>query len=74
MVDPRIITHPFGDKNFTSTLYYGADVRKSLMTLQAESIQCVVTSPPYWGLRDYGTGSWEGGDPSVATMSAVGMV
>lgn len=23
--------------------------------------RCVVTSPPYWGLRDYGTGRWEGG-------------
>lgn len=22
----------------------------------------MVTSPPYWGLRDYGTGMWEGGD------------
>ena len=22
--------------------------------IQGESIQCVVTSPPYWGLRDYG--------------------
>jgi DNA modification methylase len=21
-----------------------------------------VTSPPYWGLRDYGTGEWEGGE------------
>lgn len=27
------------------------------------SVQCVVTSPPYWGLRDYGTGTWQGGDP-----------
>ncbi len=26
-------------------------------------IDCVVTSPPYWRLRDYGTGSWDGGDP-----------
>jgi len=26
------------------------------------SVQCVVTSPPYWGLRDYGTATWEGGD------------
>ena len=26
-----------------------------------ESIDCVVTSPPYWGLRDYGTGEWIGG-------------
>lgn len=28
-----------------------------------ESVQCVVTSPPYYGLRDYGTAKWEGGDP-----------
>ena len=26
-------------------------------------MQTCVTSPPYWGLRDYGTGEWEGGDP-----------
>jgi DNA modification methylase len=26
------------------------------------SVQCIVTSPPFWGLRDYGTGTWEGGD------------
>ena len=24
--------------------------------LADESVQCVVTSPPYWGLRDYGIG------------------
>ena len=24
-----------------------------LPTLEAGSVQCVVTSPPYWGLRDY---------------------
>ena len=28
------------------------------------SIDCCVTSPPYYGLRDYGTGHWEGGDPN----------
>ena len=38
------------------------DVRKVLKTLDDESVQCVVTSPPYWGLRDYGTATWEGGD------------
>jgi DNA modification methylase len=27
------------------------------------SVQCCVTSPPYFGLRDYGTAKWEGGDP-----------
>ena len=30
------------------------DVREVLKTLDEESVQCVVTSPPYWGLRDYG--------------------
>jgi DNA modification methylase len=30
--------------------------------LPSKSVQCVVTSPPYWGLRDYGTAQWIGGD------------
>src|SRR5436309_7778609 len=30
--------------------------------MQAQSVQCCVTSPPYWGLRDYGTATWEGGN------------
>lgn len=32
-------------------------------TLPKESIQTCITSPPYYGLRDYGTSSWDGGDP-----------
>jgi DNA modification methylase len=27
-----------------------------------ESVHCCITSPPYFGLRDYGTGTWVGGD------------
>lgn len=30
------------------------DVRDMLRTLPSESVQCVVTSPPYFNLRDYG--------------------
>ena len=30
------------------------DVKEMLPTLAAESVQMCVTSPPYWGLRDYG--------------------
>lgn len=30
------------------------DVRKELRKLPAESVNCVITSPPYWRLRDYG--------------------
>ena len=38
------------------------NVFDKLKEIESESIQCVVTSPPYWGLRDYGTASWIGGD------------
>jgi DNA modification methylase len=30
------------------------DARRELKRLPSESVHCVVTSPPYWGLRDYG--------------------
>lgn len=40
------------------------DVRSCLKQLEDGSVQCVITSPPYWGLRDYGTATWEGGDPN----------
>jgi DNA modification methylase len=33
------------------------DCRDILPTLEAGSVQCCVTSPPYWGLRDYGISS-----------------
>lgn len=32
-----------------------------LSSLPDASVQCCVTSPPYFGLRDYGTATWEGG-------------
>jgi len=30
------------------------DVRKRLKEIPDQTVQCCVTSPPYWGLRDYG--------------------
>ena len=38
------------------------DCRQTLATLPDGSVQTCVTSPPYFGLRDYGTATWEGGD------------
>ena len=32
------------------------DCRDELKKMAAESVHCCVTSPPYWGLRDYGEG------------------
>lgn len=53
MIDPTYVHHVYGDRIFTSTLYYGQDVRKSLRDLPDNSVHCVVTSPPYFGLRRY---------------------
>ena len=39
------------------------DCRDVLKDIPDQTFNCVVTSPPYWGLRDYNTGTWEGGDP-----------
>ncbi|MDO4861105.1 MAG: site-specific DNA-methyltransferase [Eubacteriales bacterium] len=37
-----------------SSVIIESDAMKALQKLPAESVQCIVTSPPYWGLRDYG--------------------
>jgi DNA modification methylase len=36
-----------------ATIYHG-NVLDVLRELPASSVHCIVTSPPYWGLRDYG--------------------
>jgi DNA modification methylase len=38
------------------------DVRTAMQSIPDGSVQTCITSPPYWGLRDYGTGAWTGGD------------
>ena len=41
------------------------DVRKRLAELPENSINCVITSPPYFALRDYGHESQIGAEPTV---------
>lgn len=53
-----------GEEIVNSFRLLHGDVLQQLRTLPDQSVQCVVTSPPYWGLRDYGTARWEGGDAS----------
>jgi DNA modification methylase len=43
-----------------SVLLVQGDART--IPLADASVHCVVTSPPYYGLRDYQTGHWVGGD------------
>jgi DNA modification methylase len=40
------------------------DNRETLKRLPEQSVQTVVTSPPYWGLRDYGEGDQIGLEPT----------
>lgn len=40
------------------------DVFDVVPAMRPASAHCIVTSPPYWGLRDYQTATWAGGDPT----------
>lgn len=47
------------------------DVRDRLRSMPSDSVDCVVTSPPYWGLRDYGVEGQIGLEPTLAEHLAV---
>lgn len=47
------------------------DCRAVLQSLPDESVHCVVTSPPYWGLRDYGVDGQMGLEASLGEHIAV---
>jgi DNA modification methylase len=55
MIDPLTVIH--------------SDALSALRDVDGESVQTCVTSPPYWRLRDYGTGKWVGGDPECEHTS-----
>ncbi|MES2494615.1 MAG: site-specific DNA-methyltransferase [Pseudomonadota bacterium] len=48
----------------TVTIHVG-DVFDQLRLMQADSVDCAVTSPPYWGLRDYGVEGQIGLEPTL---------
>jgi len=41
------------------------DARNLIRQLPDDTIQCVVTSPPYWGVRDYGIDNQIGAEPDL---------
>lgn len=47
------------------------DVREQLSALPSEHFDCVVTSPPYWGLRCYGVEGQIGLEPTLGEHLAV---
>jgi DNA modification methylase len=55
------VDHPVTE----ATLLVG-DALERLRELPNGIAQTCISSPPYWGQRDYGTGAWAGGDPAHA--------
>ena len=51
------------DSQRENTRIICGDVREELRKLAGNSVQCVVTSPPYWGVRDYGVPGQIGAEP-----------
>lgn len=47
------------------TIHVG-DCIEVMRSMPANSVDCVVTSPPYWGLRDYGVDGQIGLEPTLA--------
>ena len=53
---------PSEDKSIV-TLH--GDTREIIQLLPDDTFQCVVTSPPYWGVRDYGVKNQIGAEPDL---------
>lgn len=73
---PRLIPqHPYRRLTDSSSpvpaiveqLMVCGDARRALRLLPSESVQTVVTSPPYWSLRDYQTPEQIGRDDDLAS-------
>jgi site-specific DNA-methyltransferase (adenine-specific) len=50
----------------SDSLVLEGDITEVLPRLPDACVQCVVTSPPYWGLRDYGIDGQIGLEPTLA--------
>jgi hypothetical protein len=69
-VRPRLAQLLLSHGAAVSVRFLIGDARSRLKELPDESVHCVCTSPPYFGLRDYGTAQWEGGDPACEHVAA----
>jgi DNA modification methylase len=54
-----------GARKYARHFILHGDVHACLSSLKDESIDCAVTSPPYWGQRDYGFDGQVGNEPEL---------
>ena len=57
-------------KNMSKIKIFEGDCLETLKKVKTNTVNTCITSPPYWGLRDYGTAEWEGGDLNCDHNSA----
>jgi len=50
---------------FSDSVIFEGDALSVLQRFPDESVQCIVTSPPYWGLRDYALPDQIGLEPKL---------
>ncbi|MDO4909886.1 MAG: site-specific DNA-methyltransferase [Corynebacterium sp.] len=62
---PLTPSEPQSPSTFTRGRIYHGDALSILRSLGDESVQAVVTSPPYWGLRDYGVEGQIGAEATI---------
>lgn len=57
------------------TVVLEGDTRSVIQSIPNDTVQCVITSPPYWGVRDYGMDGQIGAEPDlddyITTLSTV---
>jgi len=58
----RVFTEPSGEKPLR--VLHG-DTRDVIRSLPDDTFHCVITSPPYWGVRDYGISGQIGAEPDL---------
>ena len=61
---PDILTSGQHGPKLETDVIYNMDCLEALRSLPADSINCCVSSPPYYGLRDYGADGQIGREPT----------
>jgi len=67
----KTVSRPKGDEGFKEPTKYDpvvilkGDTRDIIRRLPTNAFQCAITSPPYWGVRDYGVADQIGAEPDL---------
>ncbi|WP_413741481.1 DNA-methyltransferase [Sodalis sp. RH15] len=63
--ESAVLDSQLSKKNSNRCELLVGDARKLLLKIPDEHFDCIVTSPPYWGLRDYGVPGQIGAETTV---------